>query len=536
MRNNTIPKGQKWIVDRMQALGYISSQKGICFGIACMGAQMMLTDRIDTFNEYLQYIHSISSQQFRDVMNDTHEGQDPLLKTNLLAFLDGIELYQQDYLYPHLYEIKPKNQNFLRTSSLVFSDNDKEHHNLIFAGQFSGFYTRNELISYFDELCVTASTTRSLEPFILTLSDIYHTIAVGYHVQKHRWIFIDGNQLPAKSVKHSETVADLVLRAFDRDKVVFGTEIYGVESNKNALSACVDDWIDHTKWQKIHTVSTVKAITLANRFDISWLYVAISQGNHKLVRILLIAGANPNYHPLDRLSPLQMAICLGFNRVVGLLLQAGANPDYNTSVLPHTPLCLASRENDLKSVFRLLQAYANPNHYCCQRPPLFEAVKNGHIDIVRLLLIRNANTQFSAYYSSYELRSWSTRQAMKVKIEMMIQNQGNALLVRLSLEEIALLYGHTEIAHLLKYKRLLDQGLFHTPRHYLALKKFYYYCLNAPRDQFIGLLAQYKSLYEIDAQQKYYKTNFTSLNLFQQCQKVLSDEREMETFYTQARP
>jgi ankyrin repeat protein/CHAT domain-containing protein len=113
------------------------------------------------------------------------------------------------------------------------------------------------------------------------------------------------------------------------------------------------------------------------------LTLAIHAGAVESVEALLDAGANPNPQTQTDLSPLLLAIeqhrrkdneAVAY-RMVATLLAHGARPDGSPD--------------------RMLEDTNNPNRRTSQPPPLFEAVRQGAIDLVKLLLehLPNANIQ-----------------------------------------------------------------------------------------------------------------------------------------------
>src|SRR3990167_4936090 len=64
-----IPKGQKWLIDRMIEVIPTANVKGICFGIAHMGMQAILSGETEVFNQRLQAIHDIKNDELNKTLD-----------------------------------------------------------------------------------------------------------------------------------------------------------------------------------------------------------------------------------------------------------------------------------------------------------------------------------------------------------------------------------------------------------------------------------------------------------------------------------
>lgn len=98
---STIPVDQHWFIEKMQALGYTANEEGMCYGLAVMGLQAMRLGKVglDSFNRRLEQIHAIPLQAFKQKLMDG----DPALRTDILAFFDGVELSHQAELHPEFF-------------------------------------------------------------------------------------------------------------------------------------------------------------------------------------------------------------------------------------------------------------------------------------------------------------------------------------------------------------------------------------------------------------------------------------------------
>ena len=142
------------------------------------------------------------------------------------------------------------------------------------------------------------------------------------------------------------------------------------------------------------------------------------------VKKLLKLGANPNgtqrvgekYCKIDmglcgsaQLSFLMYAIVLGYPKIVKLLLDAGANPNFKALTRPlagptefTTPLLQASKSPTSTEIISLLLDHgANPNITTTHgRSPLMNAIALGSIDTIRQLLKHEADINFVIDYET----------------------------------------------------------------------------------------------------------------------------------------
>lgn len=116
------------------------------------------------------------------------------------------------------------------------------------------------------------------------------------------------------------------------------------------------------------------------------LSCASSEGHANTVKLLLSAGANPSTHDHWREPPLHSATQKGHAEIVQLLLSAGADVNKVYDIYyrekPESALEVASSGGYEEITQQLLKANADIN----QGEPLVRASKNGHVNIVKLLL------------------------------------------------------------------------------------------------------------------------------------------------------
>ncbi len=123
------------------------------------------------------------------------------------------------------------------------------------------------------------------------------------------------------------------------------------------------------------------------------LYIAVSMGLIDKVRMLLKVKPKANLDLPDNkgITPLIRAIINRDSEIALLLLNAGADPNKSASA---TPLDYASRLGNIRVVKSLLDYGAGKNLYIDKRVlSLYLAAKEGHADIITLLLEANVNPE-----------------------------------------------------------------------------------------------------------------------------------------------
>jgi ankyrin repeat protein len=123
------------------------------------------------------------------------------------------------------------------------------------------------------------------------------------------------------------------------------------------------------------------------------LMLAAQQGNGRMVRTLLAAGAEVDARDASGNTALLQACASGSARTVRLLLERGADPDRATRETNATPLGLAAAAGDAEIVATLLVHGGNPNVREARfgMTPLAVAALKGHAAVARALLEAGAD-------------------------------------------------------------------------------------------------------------------------------------------------
>jgi hypothetical protein len=405
--------GEKdWFVERMQALDYRSDPIGIRFGMAYMGGQAILSGEIAAFNlrlallrfipvsdlalkieEVNQLLAKLTNEArleaLRQLRGERGKGaQKKLLKDlsktekrklvkrvaeNLKAkvdklppeerglldiqpFLDGVELYHQAYIYPHLFakKINTSEQKIGSFLPLLMAVKSQRQGEIIQVDKFSGIYNNKQLREYFRSLSgALGRNSHFHSSMVVVLSGMFHTLAVGYDFKSKHWILVNPAELPAELIEDEEQLIEKVSAAFSHCPLLaLASEIYVLKDRKNEAKKQLRQWHQSLTWKNLHRVTKVKAKEV-DFSGTSWLWMAARQGQHRIVKALLKAGANPNQARVDEVGPLYIAVKYGHEEIVETLMDQGADPS-QADTAGVSPLLMAGRQRDIEIIRILL--------------------------------------------------------------------------------------------------------------------------------------------------------------------------------------
>ena len=172
--------------------------------------------------------------------------------------------------------------------------------------------------------------------------------------------------------------------------VIFSTEAYSTNKNKQAFTAILNQLVHNGAWKEIHNPFK-KNITFTDIWGSSWLFIASREGHiNELDQLSEYDAININ-QTLAGTTPLNLASQNGHFTTVKHLLAKGAAPDF-VSQDGITALYKAAQNGHSAIVKLLLAKGANPNLVNENKiSPLYMAAQNGHSTIVKLLLAKGAN-------------------------------------------------------------------------------------------------------------------------------------------------
>jgi len=411
-----IDQGHFRLIDYMQAFGYQSNEDGVCFGLAHMGVQAILSKDLPTFDARLKMLLDNDIYQIAEKLEATKQKRAQLAQAKTLnidnmftaeelalldiaPFLEGIELYFQPEFYPHLFEnhSRPFLQNTKLTAPLVISDKIVGEGGLIEANRFCGIYNKEDLIRYFNSLkrALKDSKPEFKAPFALSIVSNDHAISLGY--DGVNWIFIDSNSLPTQYIQSDDEIADKIMATLStNENACFRTKVYVTENNHQALLPVLLAWQNDPQFKSIHSVkANAKKADRTDSKGNSWFLIAAQDDQLEIIQQLFRENPALDINQMndEGFNALQLAALAGYSDIVAFLVKHGANIDAQ-NYYENTPLHFAVLSGQLEVVQQLFKAKPKPeiNKTDNQgRTALHFAADNGFSDIVDFLIKQGAN-------------------------------------------------------------------------------------------------------------------------------------------------
>jgi len=394
------------LIERMQKLGYRSNVRGICKGLAHMGMQAILLEDIQTFNQRVEHICTISTVEFNETIDCLKMHTDigffkckidkvDASIVDIHAFFDGIELYSQGHLYSELVAEGERHSKF-QTSVLVeqWLVADIQGNNGGIAQlpiEFCDVFTQGSLTQYLNGLRNALDSSSSYTSSLaILLSNGRHRISIGYNKSLSQWVFCDVEQLPIQTTNCDDELAAGILRAFSSNGIVtFDATFFAVKQNEEVIKQNIEDW--NKQWTLIAPITSDKAMNWHDSHNATLLYVAAGHGHVDKVSLLLDKGADPNLKHNDGMTSLYLASQRGFTEVVDLLLHAVPKYDFKLEDVKFNSLHTSVAQHDKNTAELILKNGANPNFKDADGFTLLSVAVQYHPEMVELLLKNGAD-------------------------------------------------------------------------------------------------------------------------------------------------
>lgn len=400
LQRTIIPRGQSWLIERMQQLGYDINQFGMCYGISYVGIVAILLNDLVTFDRRLETFYRIKTFEIKRTIKASRQryltsntrDQDIL---EIPAFLDGIAIYQQPQLYPHLFEADaPRFQNAEAVRHLIPSYQLEEQGGAQLICSFTGIYNPCELISVFQHLrmLLHSALPESAAPIALALKNTIHAIAIGYSRSSDEWIIIDADSSPSQRFKSTEIFSSKILSAFSHNGIsTFSTKIYCLTHQLSLAEPVIKQWTTSRYWQYVHSARDDKMFYQDSHHS-NRLHMAAIENDEYILIELLKQGVDPYRRNLHGYSAFEFAIIFGHERITHSILTTASNYASFTLEIKENSLYLAIFYHHHAIALQLLAIGINPNTPLhTDHNPLYAAANLGFYDFAETLLQHGAD-------------------------------------------------------------------------------------------------------------------------------------------------
>lgn len=372
----------------MLEMGYDVNRDGVCFGLAHMGLQAVLqgAKAINQFNARLRLIYEISRESQPKTLIESE-------RCVILSFFDGVQLHQQPYaclgLFPD--NVLTKNQDATQTLAIL-SPPELEKNTVHSEHIASGVYADNDITKYF--VCLNHAIQLAghfTTPIGFILTNIDHTICIGYDPQHRSWTIIDVNQLPAQITQDLKTVAKVIERGFQNSTyIIFNTRFFYSAQDTTQATTLLNQLMANPNWLSLHH-SYSKNKSKKDSAGATWLHLATEAEDYDAMTALLKAGANPNAKTNHASSPLNIATEIGTDRLLALFSPYSSLFSQSDLRLD-SALILAVKKNNTKSVQRLIASGAKVCDFTADGMSLLViGAMNNNRDMLELLLANGAD-------------------------------------------------------------------------------------------------------------------------------------------------
>lgn len=330
----------------IEAFGYTMPPGGACFGVAGKGVDAILLRQVDKFDSRIVKIKQIIEQakmnaekeitdkETADKKADDYK-QELTMATrvnikklieqsdtdwSLRAYLEVVAVSQAPREYEFLFEEKDIPPQLLSSRLLQPKELEvkEEKGRVVEADSFSGAYSLDQLKIFFrcfEKLAVDF-------PLALYISTPNHQIVDGY--DRKKFILIDINYLPSlhfDAKQEDQHVKILNILISDKSEAtIFQTEILVLNEHLAVLKEQLKKLHADPEWRTVQQVTSKKTRWVDGGGN-SWLHVAAFKGDVKLIKTLLLYGANPNLANHNGTTPLYLATQYGRTDCVQLLLE-----------------------------------------------------------------------------------------------------------------------------------------------------------------------------------------------------------------------
>ncbi|WP_133133954.1 ankyrin repeat domain-containing protein [Legionella parisiensis] len=438
-----IPRGQEWLIGRMQSLGYKGNPGGMCFGLCEMARQAvqlglkeysLFQERlkqialipIENFPEEMERIKAQrlalfqkAKQQAKEELEDRNEGvaidkhmindlaNDKFIslmadlpvedraRLSIDMFLDGVELYFHPSDYPMLFHSQMKHQ-ISNAAAILVEPNQLQQKKL--QGElpapliFSGSYGTEDLYSYLAILQKQLKDCKN--PIPLRLNSENHALCLIFDPSEDEtncWTLFDPNKMDNMDEPGGEESGDYIERGFcgeeQKPKIEFATWIH-FPSNEDRLRFQENATAENAEWSNMHSLTD---------FNSNWLNIALYNGDIEAIKNFLDIGFNILEKNNRGLDYLDLAIVYDHPDIVQLFLQKIPKTELHSGYLIKAIDC-----GNLEMTKMLLEAGLDPMEIdkSISKSPLDFSAQKSHLP-------DNKNTIHQEIYKAVQTKAES---------------------------------------------------------------------------------------------------------------------------------
>ncbi len=379
------------------ALGYRDFEAGICQGYSCMVLQAILADELEVFYDRLHFMKSYMGK-INDLLYDTNQAKNTIIQhlpitprqemaLSVLAFYDGIALYQNPELYTHVFHDKKHFQIYLESIYKCANSKKLAQKQLYTLHNKPYILNIKQLITFLNQLSNTLKKLPFATPILIR--SIGHTVCLRYH---NGWEYFDINNMHnyPDSPNYcqqltTEQLANSIFQSFDKDTTKQVSCSMIILSNIDSPQLRLKLFKLYDKYSNV-----IKNIIEKNSLMSESLWILFYHFHQSLLKKLIhkktldlnqvIDTQNNNYaiHIASELDQVQ---------IIRFLLKTNSLLLNSVNLNKDTPLMLASKNNNICALNELLQHYPSTSEKNDDgNDALMLACRNNHLDIVKKLL------------------------------------------------------------------------------------------------------------------------------------------------------
>lgn len=386
------------IINIMEKLDYKEVKKGVCNGLAQMWVQAVFCEEIEKFITRLHFIcetpdllEKINTAKVKKGLNLSDEDRACI---DVLAFFDGIQLYQNFHLYTHLFNHNPHHLDAAAIAALtlplklekrpiieIYSENRLFN---IFSMQRYLSELAEEFDLYNKNKAALALFKQFLPELVIALHTCTHKVALRYNSRMTCWELTDANQYPPFDLPR-RAAAPIILESLT-EGLVSPVNISIFTTADNVFKHLMQTTL--TKFKRpgpitpiVSTAMTQKkthllALTAMRGDEENFVKVAKEIPNLQLWEYMLTASKTAVFHGQTGIANIII------NQYPDCLMRADETQEFLAMVI-------TNKQNDL--IKTMIKMGADVDELFQGQRPLHHAINADNLEAVKELISLGAN-------------------------------------------------------------------------------------------------------------------------------------------------